>query len=86
MGRNNWTPRDESSPHEAAGHRWAFVPKIHSVPNEEGELYPVYHEQECSERGSEGEENTMRANFQRHLRQGHSAERIIHGARNSSGR
>ena len=79
MGRNNWTPRDESSPHEAAGHRWLGVPRIHSVPNEEGELYPTHGEQECSERGSEEEENNLSANFQRHLRRGHEAERIRPG-------
>ena len=70
--------RDQSSPHEAAGHRW-LVPRFHTEENEEGEWYPVHEDQMCSERGSEEEENSMHAHFQRHLRRGHEAERIRPG-------
>lgn len=73
--RSRWIGRDDASPHENAGHRFIGNGRIHSAPNDAGELYPVYSEQEW-ERGSEEEENSLYANFQQHLRRGHEAERI----------
>ncbi len=66
--------RDQSDPHESAGHRWALMTRIRSERDEEGEWYPA--DRTNSERGSEENEESMRDQFQRHLRQGHEAERI----------
>lgn len=70
--------RDKMDPHEVAGHRWIGNTRFHGEWKDDGELYPVQSEQEW-ERGSEEEENSLHANFQRHLRHGHEAERIRPG-------
>ncbi len=67
-------PRDLTDPHEAAGHRWFGQTRIRSIQNSEGEWYPD--DQTDTERGSEEEENSLHARFNRHLREGHCDDKL----------